>query len=149
MIFLRRKLSDIGVLRVLNKMQLLILSLIHILLPNSGFDRTNVSLSTNSKFGKKLTIDAKVLYSLENNKNRPTLSDSPGNAIQGVWKVPGNIDITSLRGDPNKIGAIPTEGVDPNTLSYWGRIPGEEWQLNPVGDQWSSGPYWSCLLYTS
>ncbi|MBP6794175.1 MAG: SusC/RagA family TonB-linked outer membrane protein [Saprospiraceae bacterium] len=116
-------------------------------LPNSGFDRTNVSLSTNSKFGKKLTIDAKVLYSLENNKNRPTLSDSPGNAIQGVWKVPGNIDITSLRGDPNKIGAIPTEGVDPNTLSYWGRIPGEEWQLNPVGDQWSSGPYWSAYQF--
>lgn len=117
------------------------------ILPNTGFDRTNISLATNSKFGKKLTLDAKVLYSLENNKNRPTLSDSPGNSIQGVWKVPGNIDITSLRGDPNKIGAIPSTGVDPSVLAYWGRVPGEEWQLNPVGDQWSSGAYWAAYQF--
>ncbi|MEO5581594.1 MAG: TonB-dependent receptor plug domain-containing protein, partial [Saprospiraceae bacterium] len=95
-------------------------------LPNTGFDRTNISLSTNSKFGKRLTLDAKVLYSLENNKNRPQLSDSPANAIQSVWKVPGNIDITNLSGDPNKRGAIPVTGVPASTLSYWGRIPGEE-----------------------
>lgn len=116
-------------------------------LPNSGFDRTNVSLTTNSKFGKRLSLDAKVLYSLETNKNRPTLSDSPGNAIQSVWKVPGNIDITSLAGDPNKKGAIPATGVPGNVLSYWGRVPGEEFQLNPVGDQWSSGAYWAAYQF--
>ncbi len=117
------------------------------ILPKSGFDRTNVSLAANSKFGKKLTLDAKVLYSLENNKNRPTLSDSPGNAVQSVWKVPGNIDITSLRGDPNKPGAIPATGVDPAVLAFWGRVPGEEWQLNPVGDQWSTGAYWGAYQF--
>lgn len=114
------------------------------ILPNSGFDRTNISLSTNSKFGKRITMDAKVLYSLENNKNRPTLTDSPNNAIQSVWKIAGNQDITSLIGDPNKIGAIQANGaVTPAMLAYWGRVPGEEMQVNPVNDQWSSGPYWS------
>ena len=117
------------------------------ILPKSGFDRTNVSLAANSKFGKKLTLDAKVLYSLENNKNRPTLSDSPGNAVQSVWKVPGNIDVTSLRGDPNKPGAIPATGVGADVLAYWGRVPGEEWQLNPVGDQWSTGAYWGAYQF--
>ncbi|HEY6976282.1 MAG TPA: TonB-dependent receptor plug domain-containing protein, partial [Chitinophagaceae bacterium] len=37
--------------------------------PNSGFDRTNITLSTNSKFGKKLTVTARVLYSNEKTKN--------------------------------------------------------------------------------
>lgn len=114
------------------------------ILPNTGFDRTNISLSTNSKFGKRITLDAKVLYSLENNKNRPNLTDSPNNAIQSVWKVAGNQDITTLRGDPNKIGAIEANGqVTPAMLAYWGRIPGEEMQVNPVNDQWSTGPYWA------
>lgn len=117
------------------------------ILPNSGFDRTNVSLAANSKFGKKITLDAKVLYSLEKNKNRPTLSDSPGNAIQSVWKVAGNQDITLLRGDPNKIGAIAPGAIPADMLSYWGRIPGEELQVNPVNDQWSSGAYWSAYQF--
>jgi len=117
------------------------------ILPNSGFDRTNVSLAANSKFGKKITLDAKVLYSLEKNKNRPTLSDSPGNAIQSVWKVAGNQDITSLRGDPNKIGAIAQGAIPAEMLAYWGRIPGEEMQVNPVNDQWSSGAYWAAYQF--
>ncbi|MDQ3291378.1 MAG: SusC/RagA family TonB-linked outer membrane protein [Bacteroidota bacterium] len=32
-------------------------------MPNSGFDRFNTSLSTDGKFGKRLTFNAKVLYS--------------------------------------------------------------------------------------
>ncbi|HNR06243.1 MAG TPA: SusC/RagA family TonB-linked outer membrane protein [Saprospiraceae bacterium] len=117
------------------------------ILPNTGFDRTNVSLAANSKFGKRITMDAKILYSLENNKNRPTLSDSPGNGIQNVWKVAPNIPYSVLRGDPNKIGAIPAEGIPANVLSYWGRIPGEELQVNPVNDQWSSGGYWAAYQF--
>jgi len=51
------------------------------IIPNAGFDRTNLSLSTNSRFGEKLTLDAKVLYSFEKAQNRPRLSDIPANGI--------------------------------------------------------------------
>src|SRR3954452_13411412 len=72
--------------------------------PNSGFDRTNVTLSTNSKFGKKLTVTARVLYSNEKTKNRPNLSDSPGNANLSLFYTPGDVDVRDLIGDPNKRG---------------------------------------------
>ena len=43
-------------------------------IPNAGFDRINMSIATSGKFGKKLTFDAKVLYSNERTQNRPRLS---------------------------------------------------------------------------
>ena len=47
-------------------------------IPNSGYDRLNLSFSTDAKLGKKLSFNAKILYSNEYAKNRPTVSDSPG-----------------------------------------------------------------------
>ena len=47
------------------------------ILPNSGFERTNFTVSTNGKYANKLTLNAKVMYSHEYAKNRPQLSDSP------------------------------------------------------------------------
>lgn len=78
------------------------------IIPNSGYDRTNLSLAYNGKLGKKLSVNSKILYSSENTKNRPTISDSPGNAIQAIWVRPPNININDLKGDPNKLGAIPS-----------------------------------------
>jgi hypothetical protein len=79
-------------------------------IPNTGFDRKNMSIATNGKFGKKITFNAKVLYSNEFVKNRPRISDSPGNAVQALMRLPTNYDINDLKGDPNKLGAVP-EGV--------------------------------------
>ncbi|MDQ4139981.1 MAG: SusC/RagA family TonB-linked outer membrane protein [Bacteroidota bacterium] len=109
-------------------------------IPNSGFDRFNVSLATNGKFGKRLTFDAKVLYSNENAQNRPYLSDSPNNAFQSVYRMPGDHDIDTYKGDPNKLGAIP-EGTDPALLSLWGKTVGEEFQQS--NNPWGQNPYWA------
>lgn len=109
------------------------------IIPNSGYDRINLSLSTNAKFGKRLTLDAKVLYSEEKAKNRPNVSDSPGNAIQSVWRIPGNYNVLDYYGDPAKPGAIPA-GTDANSLSIFGKKVGEEFQQ--AANNWGQNPYW-------
>jgi TonB-linked SusC/RagA family outer membrane protein len=121
------------------------------ILPNSGFDRLNSSLSVNSKFGEKVTLSAKVLYSNEDAQNRPTLSDSPGNAIQALWRTPPSINVLDFTGDPNKPGAIPN-GYDPDLLILQGggvaddaKIPGQE--LLPWNNIYLQNPYWSAYQY--
>jgi TonB-linked SusC/RagA family outer membrane protein len=108
-------------------------------MPNSGFDRLNMSLATNGKFGKKLSFNAKVLYSHENAKNRPWLSDSPNNAFLSIYHMPGDHNIETYRGDPNKLGAIPA-GTDPALLAIWGKSVGEEYQQ--ANNPWGQNPYW-------
>lgn len=108
--------------------------------PNSGFDRLNATLSGNSKFGKKVTLVTKVMYSHENAKNRPYVSDSPGNATQAIYKIPGDINVDLYKGDPNKPGAIP-EGM--TTLD--GKSPGEEIQAS--SDLWGENPWWAAYQF--
>lgn len=111
--------------------------------PNSGFDRTNLSVSTNSKFGKKLTLSGKVLYSRENAQNRPRVSDSPGNATQSVWRLPANINIEDTKGDPDKLGAIPQDWT-PDVLG--GREAGTE-MLSNYSNFWGSNAYWAAYQF--
>ncbi|MBK8881546.1 MAG: hypothetical protein IPN67_03950 [Bacteroidales bacterium] len=66
-------------------------------IPETGFNRKNASLSTNGKFGKKVTFGAKMMYSNEQTKNRPMVSDSPGNAVQGLIRLPTNFDVNDLK----------------------------------------------------
>jgi len=115
------------------------------IIPNTGFNRTNVTLSVNGKYTEKLTVNAKVMYSHEAAKNRPVLSDSPGNAPQAMWLIPNNMNVLDFKGDPNKPGAIP-EGVDPALLSLYGqggpsKFAGQE--LLPAANNWGQNPYWS------
>jgi TonB-linked SusC/RagA family outer membrane protein len=113
-------------------------------IPNSGFDRQNASLSVNSKFGKKLTVNAKVMYSREYAKNRPVVSDSPGNGVQAVWRLPANINVDDLRGDPNKPGAI-APGTDPASLLIYQKSVGEEFQQ--AGNNWGQNPWWAAYQH--
>ncbi len=106
------------------------------IIPNSGFTRNNVTLSYNGKYADRITVTSKVLYSNENAQNRPRISDSPGNAPQGLLRLPNNYDVDDLRGDPNKLGAVP-EGV---TLPD-GKGPGEEYQIS--NDLWNQNPWWA------
>jgi len=115
------------------------------IVPNSGFSRTNLSLNVNSKFGEKLTLNAKVLYSHEDAKNRPSLSDSPNNAIQSIWRTPPSVDARTYYGDPSKPGAIP-EGTSDALLAIYGqggdpKFPGQEWL--PAANNWGQNPYWA------
>ncbi|MEX0881999.1 MAG: TonB-dependent receptor plug domain-containing protein [Cyclobacteriaceae bacterium] len=96
--------------------------------PNAGFDRINVSLASSGKFGSKLTFDAKVLYSNERTKNRPRVSDSPGNAFQSIFALPPNVNVEWGKGDPNRLGTIPI-GTDPALLNTWGFAEQEEYLM--------------------
>lgn len=109
-------------------------------IPNSGFDRLNMSVATNGKFGNRLTFDAKVLYSHEDAKNRPFLSDSPNNAFQSIFALPPDVNVLIGRGDPNKLGAIPV-GTDPDLLNTWGFAEREEMLM--VNNPWGQNPYWA------
>ncbi len=111
------------------------------IIPNSGFDRLNVSVATDSKFGKKLTLTGKVLYSKENAKNRPRVSDSPGNANEAIWRLPANVNVEDTKGDPNKPGAIPA-GYAPALYSSANRQIGNE-NLSNYGNFWGSNAYWA------
>jgi len=116
-------------------------------IPNSGFNRTNVTLSTNSKFGKRLSVTSKVMYSNEKTKNRPNLSDSPGNGILGVYYIPGDVNVLDYIGDPNKPGAVPSlemqqeKGIQIGD----GKAPGEEFQVS--NDLWHQNPYWAAYQF--
>ncbi|GHB85860.1 SusC/RagA family TonB-linked outer membrane protein [Persicitalea jodogahamensis] len=74
------------------------------ILPNSGFDRTTFNGSMNGKFGK-LELIATGQYTSESAKNRPRLSDSPGNANYTVITKAPNISFTDMRGTTDKLGA--------------------------------------------
>ncbi|WP_375585344.1 SusC/RagA family TonB-linked outer membrane protein [Cyclobacterium xiamenense] len=108
--------------------------------PNAGFDRLNMSIATSGKFGKKLTFDAKVLYSNERTQNRPRLSDSPGNAFQSIFALPPNVNVEWGKGDPNRLGTIPI-GTDPALLSTWGFAEQEEYLM--TNNPWGQNPYFS------
>lgn len=118
------------------------------IVPNSGYDRTNVTLSTSGRYADRLSFDAKIMYSNEYAKNRPRLSDSPSNAVQSVWYTPNNVDLMSYYGDPSKPGAIPV-GLDPQMYTIYGqggapRTPGMEWL--PASNNWGQNPWWSTLV---
>ena len=111
--------------------------------PNSGFDRINVSLATNSKIGKKLLINSRVMYVNEKTKNRPNLSDSPNNGILAVYYTPNDVDIRSYLGDPNKPGAVPSLDMQAQSgiKIFDKKAPGEEFQKS--SDLWQQNPYWA------
>lgn len=109
------------------------------IVPNTSFDRTNATLSTQSKFGEKLTVSSKVLYSHEEANNRTNLSDSPNNAHLSMYYLPTNTNLDWYRGDPNKLGAVPID-QDQASLNVWAVQPG--WEM-PVGEHlWHQNPFW-------
>jgi TonB-linked SusC/RagA family outer membrane protein len=117
--------------------------------PNSGFDRTNVSLSTNSKFGNKITVNAKVMYAHEKTKNRPRLSDAPGNANLAVYYTPNDVDIRNYIGDPNKPGAVPSAQMqqEKGIVIFDKKKPGEEFQVS--NNLWMQNPYWAAYQFVN
>ncbi|MDF9797036.1 TonB-linked SusC/RagA family outer membrane protein [Catalinimonas alkaloidigena] len=112
------------------KMQIIVSSASNLdndaVMPNAGYNRKNFTMNVNGKFAERLTFSAKAQYSIEDTDNRPRLSDSPGNANFAVSTLPANIDVTDLKGNPDKLGAN-EEGVELPfsdniylTNPYWG-----------------------------
>lgn len=74
------------------------------IMPNSGLTKRTISTNTSATFGK-LTASLSGSFISDATKNRPRLSDSPGNANYTAWSLPASINIDDLKGDPDKLGA--------------------------------------------
>ncbi|WP_225872253.1 SusC/RagA family TonB-linked outer membrane protein [Pedobacter frigidisoli] len=70
--------------------------------PNSGLNRQNFTLASTFDPIKRLVIDARFNYILEQAKNRPMVSDGAGNANYNAAFLPTSINIKDL--DPWKDG---------------------------------------------
>ncbi|MCX2573152.1 SusC/RagA family TonB-linked outer membrane protein [Pedobacter sandarakinus] len=77
--------------------------------PNSGLNRQNFTLSSTFDPIKNLVIDARVNYILEQANNRPMLSDGAGNANYNAAFLPTSVNIATLQ---------PGKKADGNELSY-------------------------------
>ncbi len=62
------------------------------IVPNSGLNRQNFSLTGSMNMWKKLRVDAKINYTLEDVDNRPYLGYSGANTALSLLGLPGNID---------------------------------------------------------
>jgi TonB-linked SusC/RagA family outer membrane protein len=115
-------------------------------LPNSGFDRYNASLSYNGKFGK-LTLTSKVLYSYEDSNNRPRLTDSPGNGHQGLLTLPLNYNVNDLIGNPQMPGTVPSleDQAAQGIIIQDGKAPGEEFQIS--NNLWNVNPWFAAYQF--
>lgn len=108
--------------------------------PNAGYKRRNITASYNGKFGDRVTLTSKVMYSNEDAQNRPRIADSPGNSMNALLSLPMNYDVRDLFGDPDKPGAVP-EGV----ITQDGKSPGEELQIS--NNLWNANPYWAAYQF--
>ncbi|MCI4650154.1 SusC/RagA family TonB-linked outer membrane protein [Phaeodactylibacter sp.] len=106
------------------------------IMPNSGLTRRNFTMRINSQLSDRLSTVASAMYVYENANNRPRLSDSPGNANYTAWSLPATIDVETLKGDPNKLGAVSPEQADAGL----GNV-GEELQFND--NIFVTNPYWA------
>lgn len=74
-------------------------------IPNSGLDRQSFDFTGNFNPIKRLVIDARAYYILEQAKNRPFLSDGPGNSNYNVMFLPTSLDVNVLKKATNPDGS--------------------------------------------
>lgn len=89
------------------------------IMPNSGLDRQSFSLVGTFEPVKRLSIDARANYIIENAKNRPMLSDGAGSANYNAMFLPTSIDIRDLK---------PGKDENGKEIAY---NSGNPWDTNP------------------
>jgi TonB-linked SusC/RagA family outer membrane protein len=114
------------------------------IIPNSGFERFNAGLSYNGSWGN-FELESKLYYSRDKANNRPHVSDFPGNANYGTTMLPSSVDVTTLRGDPEKPGAV-YEGQ--NNPPEANKNIGDELAVNS-SNAWYTNPYWSAYQFVN
>ena len=67
------------------------------IVPNSGLNRSTVTLRTNTKVGRKIDVDVKVNYVYENVNNRPALAGDRNNVGKNLSSLPSTYDLYLLR----------------------------------------------------
>jgi TonB-linked SusC/RagA family outer membrane protein len=91
------------------------------IVPGSNMRRNTFNFNGSSKFGKNLTVEARVMYMNENVTNRPSLADDPGNIGNNFIGLANNVDQSYF-----KTGYKDAEG----NYVEWG------------GGQYRLDPYW-------
>ncbi|MDR6782121.1 SusC/RagA family TonB-linked outer membrane protein [Pedobacter africanus] len=79
------------------------------IVPNSGLNRQSFNLVGTFEPIKRLTIDARANYILEQAKNRPMVSDGAGNANYNVIFLPTSVNVNDLK---------PWKDADGNEIVY-------------------------------
>lgn len=105
------------------------------IVPNSGLDRNTFTGKINARFFDRLSATMSGSYIKEDVRNRPRLSDSPGNANYTAWSMPANVNIETLRG-PNG------DGSDADITSPFYQ---EEWRFND--NVFVTNPYWAAYRF--
>lgn len=90
------------------------------IMPNASFKRQTFNMNVNSTL-KKLTLAVSAQYTNQKAKNRPRLSDSPGNSNFSIFMFPNTIPIDAIIGDGK--GAL----ANGNELGYQANV----YQTNP------------------
>lgn len=67
------------------------------IVPNNTLRRDNLSLNLSSNLSKRLSMLLNVKYIKEKNKNRPRVSDSPGNANYTLATMPTSLDVETMK----------------------------------------------------
>lgn len=93
------------------------------IMPNANFRRQAFNFNINSNLGKRLQLAASGQYTKQKARNRPRLSDSPGNANFSVFMMPNNVPLSAIQGEADKPGALPNG----NELQYQANV----FQTNP------------------
>lgn len=106
--------------------------------PNSGLQRTSFSMRGTSKFGTRLSADAKLNFVREVVNNRPRLSDSPGNANYSVYQLAPNVDVTTMECPPEE-PACTEPGMD---------VDGTELHRGLFGNIYQQNPYFAAHQFT-
>jgi TonB-linked SusC/RagA family outer membrane protein len=89
------------------------------IIPNSGINRQTFNIDGNFNVIKRLTVDVRANYILEQAKNRPLLSDPSGNANYNVMFLPTSVDVRSLRKTTNADGSEFTYTPTVNETNPW------------------------------
>ena len=96
------------------------------IVPNSGLNRKTFALNMNAVLAEKLSLQTSVQYIVEDTKNRPRLSDSPGNANYAPALLPANVDV--------------------RTMDPWINADGTEVAING-NNPWNTNPYWAAYEF--
>ena len=96
-------------------------------MPNAGLNRKSFSLNGGVQLAEKLSLDVSGKYVLEDVKNRPRLSDSPGNANFAVVLSPPNIDVEDYK--------------------PWVNDAGTEYRVS--SSTYHQNPYWSAYEFSN
>ena len=99
------------------------------IMPNAGYNRRMLNSNVGGTFGK-LEVQISAQYSKEDTKNRPRLSDSPGNANTTVLMKSPAISFETMKGTTGKLGAA-EDGTE----------------LRHQGNTFAQNPYWAAYQF--